>query len=81
MAAHVGLEIAKHGIQLVLFQGLTFSRVLLILVGRVGLGDVNARLRALNAGQRALRTLGGLVGLRVRGVRHRLMLMSAAVDL
>lgn len=81
LAAHVGLEVAKHRIQLVLLEGLAFPWELLVLVGRVGLGDVNARLRALNGGQRALRTLGGLVGLRVRGVGHRLMLMGAAVDL
>jgi len=81
LAAHVGLKIAKHRIQLVLLERLAFSRELLILVGRVSLGDVNARLRALSSGQRALRALGGLVRLRVRRVGHRLMLMGAAVDL
>lgn len=46
----------------------------------MGLGDVDAGLRAL-AGQWALRALGGLIGLRVRGVGYCLMLMGTAVDL
>lgn len=50
-------------------------------MGRVGLGDVDASLRALGTGQRALRALGGFVGLRVRRIGYRLMLMGAAVDL
>lgn len=54
--------------------------LLLIVVGGVGLGDVNPGLRALGR-QRALRALGGLVRFRVRGVCHRLVLMGAAVDL
>lgn len=78
LAAHVGLEVAEHRIQLILLERLALSRM--IEMSRVGLGDVNAGLRALG-GQRALRALGGLVGLRVRGVGHRLMLMGAAVDL
>lgn len=47
----------------------------------MGLGDVDAGLRALADGQWALRALGGLVGLRVRGVGYCLVLMGAAVDL
>lgn len=50
-------------------------------MGRVGLGDVDASLRALGTGQRALRALGGFVGLRVRRIGYRLVLMGAAVDL
>lgn len=52
----------------------------MIEVGRVGLGNVDTSLRALG-GQKILRALGSLVGLRVRGIGHRLMLMGAAVDL
>jgi len=48
-------------------------------MSRVGLGYVDAGLRAL--GQRALRTLGGLIGLRVWRIGYRLMLMSATIDL
>lgn len=47
----------------------------------MGLGDMNAGLRALADGQRTLRALGGLVGLGVRGVGNCLVLKSAAVDL
>lgn len=78
LAAHVGLEVAKHRIQLILLERLALSR--LVEMSRVGLGDVNAGLCALG-GQRALRALSGLVGLRVWGVDHRLMLMGAAIDL
>lgn len=78
LAAHVGLEVAEHRIQLILLERLALSRM--IEMSRVGLGDVNASLRALG-GQRALRALGGLVGLRVRRVGHRLMLMGAAINL
>lgn len=78
LAAHVGLEIAEHRIQLVLLERLALSRM--IEMSRVGLGNVDTGLRALG-GQRTLRALGGLVGLRVRGVGHRLMLMGAAVNL
>lgn len=78
MAAHVGLEIAEHRIQLVLLERLALSWM--IEMSRVGLGDVDASLRALG-GQRALRAFSGLVGLRVRRVGHRLMLMGAAIDL
>ncbi|KYN38792.1 hypothetical protein ALC56_06791 [Trachymyrmex septentrionalis] len=51
LAAHVGLKIAEHRIQLILLQRLALSWM--IEVGRVSLGDVNAGLRAL-VGQRAL---------------------------
>lgn len=78
LAAHVGLEIAEHRIQLILLERLALSWM--VEMSRVGLGDVDAGLRAL-AGQRALRALGGLVGLRVRGVGHRLVLMGAAINL
>lgn len=78
LAAHVGLEIAEHRIQLVLLERLALSRM--IEMGRVSLGDVDASLRALG-GQRALRALGSLVRLRVRRVGHRLVLMGAAIDL
>lgn len=78
LAAHVGLEVAEHRIQLILLERLALSRM--VEMSRVGLGDVNASLRALG-GQRALRALGGLVGLRVRRVGHRLMLMGAAINL
>lgn len=77
LATHVSLKIAKHRIQLVLFKRLALPW---IKMGRVSLGNVDASLRALG-GQRALRALGSLVGLRVRGVGNRLMLMSAAIDL
>lgn len=50
LAAHVGLEIPKHRIQLVLLEELAFPRELLILMGRVSLSNVNARLRAFNGG-------------------------------
>lgn len=59
---------------------MTLPVLRLIVMGRVSLGDVDARLRAVGR-QGALRALGRLVGLCVRGVGHRLMLMSAAVDL
>lgn len=78
LAAHVGLKIAEHRIQLILFQRLALSWM--IEVGRVSLGDVNAGLRTL-VGQRALWALGGFVWLRVWRVGHRLMLMSTAIDL
>ncbi|TGZ55130.1 Uncharacterized protein DBV15_10022 [Temnothorax longispinosus] len=45
LAAHVGLEITKHRIQLVLLERLALSRM--VEMGRVGLGDVDASLRAL----------------------------------
>ncbi|KYM76551.1 hypothetical protein ALC53_12994 [Atta colombica] len=51
LAAHVGLKIAEHRIQLILFQRLALSWM--IEVGRVSLGDVNAGLCTL-VGQRAL---------------------------
>ncbi|KYN27217.1 hypothetical protein ALC57_03561 [Trachymyrmex cornetzi] len=51
LAAHVGLKIAEHRIQLVLFQRLALSWM--VEVGCVSLGDVNAGLRAL-VGQRTL---------------------------
>lgn len=75
LAAHVGREITKHRIQLVLFERLALSRM--IEMGRVGLGDMDAGLR----GQRALRALSGLVGLRVWRVGHRLVLMGTTIDL
>lgn len=78
LAAHVGLKITEHRIQLILFKRLALSR--LIEMSRMGLADVDAGLRAL-AGQWALRALGGLIGLRVRGVGYCLMLMGTAVDL
>lgn len=78
LTAHVGLEIAEHRIQLILFERLALSWM--VEMGRVGLGDVDAGLRALR-GQRTLRALGGLIGLRVRRVCHRLVLMGAAIDL
>lgn len=78
LAAHVGLKITKHRIQLILFKRLALPW--LIEMSRMGLGDVDAGLRAL-AGQWALRALGGLIGLRVRGVGYCLMLMGTAVDL
>lgn len=81
MTAHVGLEVAEHRIQLILFDE-ALPRVLrLVEMSGVGLGDVYAGLRALGSRQRALRALGGLVRLRVRRVGHRLVLMGAAVDL
>jgi len=46
----------------------------------VGLGYMDAGLRALG-GQRALRALGGLIGLRVWRIGYRLVLMSTAIDL
>lgn len=78
LAAHVGLKITEHRIQLILFKRLALPW--LIEMSRMGLGDVDAGLRAL-AGQWALRALGGLIGLRVRGVGYCLMLMGTAVDL
>lgn len=79
LAAHVGLKITEHRIQLVLLERLALPR--LIEMSRVGLGDVDASLRALADGQWALRALGRLVGLRVRRVGYCLVLMGAAVDL
>lgn len=58
---------------------ITLSVLRQVVMGGVGLGNVNASL-ALGR-ERTLRALGGLVGLRVRRVGHRLMLMGAAVDL
>jgi len=82
LAAHVGLEVAEHRIQLILFDELALPRMLrLVEMSGVSLGDVYAGLRAVGSWQRALRALGRLVGLRVRGVGHRLMLMGATVDL
>lgn len=87
MAAHVGLEIAEHRIQLVLLDMsddlgsvLALSVLRLIMVSRVSLGDVDAGLLLLGR-QRTLRALGSFVRLRVRRVGHRLMLMGAAIDL
>ncbi|KYQ50318.1 hypothetical protein ALC60_10632 [Trachymyrmex zeteki] len=51
LAAHVGLKIAEHRIQLILLQRLALSWM--VEMGRVSLSDVNAGLRAL-VGQRAL---------------------------
>lgn len=51
LAAHVGLKIAEHRIQLILLQRLALSWM--VEVSRVSLGNVNAGLRAL-VGQRAL---------------------------
>lgn len=88
LAAHVGLEVAEHRIQLVLFDmrnGLggvmAFPVLRLIMMSRVSLGDVDAGLLRALGRQRTLRALGGFVGFRVRGVGHRLVLMGAAVDL
>lgn len=87
LAAHIGLEVAEHRIQLVLLDMsddlggvLAFSVLRLIMVSRVCLGDVDASLLLLGR-QRTLRALGSFVRLRVRGVGHRLMLMGTAVDL
>lgn len=60
---------------------MAFPVLRLIMMSRVSLADVNAGLLRALGRQRALRALGGFVGLRVRGVGHRLVLMSAAVDL